>query len=427
MRSRSLLAARFLGAVAVSLAIHAAGAGVALFSGEVPILASATTGDAIVAELLPAEPTAISRETLARMALRARGVPAQAAARPGRPSPTAAAPTSPRAPAGEPTDADEVVALVPPAQTRADVAPAPAAVVPGPASESVAPATSDDARPSGEADERPAPSEATPAVAKAEDDVADPRRAVSPGESEATPVSTAGADPTEATEADVALARAPASESSLMHGPTSLPAAPRSVVEDLAARASVSTRAESEPFLTRRAVFEFLLDHPEFATHVTRALKVGRYRIWRTAEGLFLDDGWGATGRLAVLHRTAGTRVMYAKGQYEALLVPNIRGEAVVVIEYVFRAVGGGMDLVSAAITGYVTLESRALALAAKLASGAAARKADAEVRKLLKNFAKVSRAIDENPGALVAQLRARPEVPSRELHEFAALLGLDR
>src|SRR5262249_560078 len=169
------------------------------------------------------------------------------------------------------------------------------------------------------------------------------------------------------TEAEIAGARIPASEPGLMHGPAVLPEAPRSVVEDVAARAAVSTRAEAEPFLTRRAVFEFLLDHPDFATHVTRALKVGRYRIWRTDEGLFLDDGWGATGRLAVLHRTAGTRVLYAKGQYEALLLPRIRGEAVVVIEYVFRAVGGGMDLVSTAITSYVTLDSRALAVPAKV------------------------------------------------------------
>ena len=58
--------------------------------------------------------------------------------------------------------------------------------------------------------------------------------------------------------------------------------------------ASVATRVAAPAFPARREVFEYLLDHPELASHVTRALKVARYRIWRTRDGLFLDDGWGA-------------------------------------------------------------------------------------------------------------------------------------
>ena len=49
---------------------------------------------------------------------------------------------------------------------------------------------------------------------------------------------------------------------------------------------SLAVKVDAEPFVARRDVFEFLLDHPEFATHVTRALKLARYRIWRTPGGL---------------------------------------------------------------------------------------------------------------------------------------------
>src|SRR5205807_10595775 len=54
------------------------------------------------------------------------------------------------------------------------------------------------------------------------------------------------------------------------------------------------------------------------AIHVTRALKLARYRIWRGPEGgLWLDDGWGVVGLFSVVYATSGTRVVYAHGQYQ--------------------------------------------------------------------------------------------------------------
>src|SRR5439155_1282604 len=66
--------------------------------------------------------------------------------------------------------------------------------------------------------------------------------------------------------------------------PSQIPARERAWLQEVAEGASVSARAAGEPFLARADVFEFLLDHPEFATHVTRALKLARYRIWRGPE-----------------------------------------------------------------------------------------------------------------------------------------------
>ena len=95
-----------------------------------------------------------------------------------------------------------------------------------------------------------------------------------------------------------------------------MPAGERARLQEVAEAASVSARAAGEPFIARPDVFEFLLDHPEFATHVTRALKLARYRIWRGPEGgLWLDDGWGVVGQFSVVYATSGTRVAYAHGQ----------------------------------------------------------------------------------------------------------------
>ena len=57
--------------------------------------------------------------------------------------------------------------------------------------------------------------------------------------------------------------------------------------------------------------------------------------------------------------------------------------------------------------------------------SAAAQSKADTEARRLMKVFARVSQAVQENPAGVYEQLRQRPETPRRELEEFRQLLHL--
>jgi hypothetical protein len=199
----------------------------------------------------------------------------------------------------------------------------------------------------------------------------------------------------------------------------------RARLERVAEAASVATRVATEPFLARREIFEYLLDHPEFATHVTRTLRLARYRIWRTSDGMFLDDGWGATGHFSVVHAVAGRRVMYARGAYRQTVLPTINGEAVAMIEYEITPAGDGRDLVHATVSGFVKLDSGILALATKIVGPIAQRKADLEARRLMRTFARVSRAIEDNPADLYERLRQRPDVPARELQEFGRLLNL--
>src|SRR6185436_8778625 len=108
-----------------------------------------------------------------------------------------------------------------------------------------------------------------------------------------------------------------------------------------------SARAHGEPFLGRREIFEFLLDNLEFASHVTRVLRLARYRVSRTAAGLVVDDGWGSTLSLSLIQATNGARVLYARGHYRQPLLPDIHGQAVLMIEYDTTPADGGRDLVS--------------------------------------------------------------------------------
>jgi hypothetical protein len=207
--------------------------------------------------------------------------------------------------------------------------------------------------------------------------------------------------------------------------PTRLPEPARARVEPVTVNPSLAVKVDGEPFVARRAVFEFLLDHPEFATHVTRALKFARYRIWRTASGLGIDDGWGTVGTFELIHAAEGLRLMYARGVYHHRILPDINGQAVVVIDYGTQPAPQGRSLISAAVSGFVKLDSRILAAASKMATSVATAKGEKEARRLVRLFAKTTRAIDADPAGVFEQVRRQPDVPAADLEEFRRLLNL--
>jgi len=213
--------------------------------------------------------------------------------------------------------------------------------------------------------------------------------------------------------------------------PPDVPPAERGRLEEIAESAAVSTQVWAEPFVARREIFEYLLDHPEFASHVVRTLRLARYRVWRTGDGFFLDDGWGAKGRFSVVSATrrrdgsGGSRVMYAQGRYEPAMLPSIKGQAVVLLDYGIQPESGGKSIITTALSGYVKLDSRVLSAAGKAAGPVARAKADLEARRLVKVFAKTTRAIEADPAHVYAQVRDNPEVPRAELEEFRRLLNL--
>jgi hypothetical protein len=199
----------------------------------------------------------------------------------------------------------------------------------------------------------------------------------------------------------------------------------RARLDEVSRNPSLSARAESEVMVGRPEMFEFLLDHPDFATHITRALRLARYRIWRTDDGMFIDDGWGATGQLTVLHSAGGTRMLYAKGEFQHKLLPPIPGEAVVTIDYETWPTQDGRHLLQARLAGQLKIDNAFATVMLKIASSVAREKAAKESRRLLQTFAKVLRAIDETPAAVYASVSARPDVPQHQLERFRVLLGL--
>ena len=181
---------------------------------------------------------------------------------------------------------------------------------------------------------------------------------------------------------------------------------------------------ELEPYTVRPEIFEYLLDHPEFASHVTRALRAARYKIWREAGSLWLDDGWGVKGTFALVHAEPGLRLMYAQGAYQSAL-PDIKGRAVVALAYRFQPAPEGRQQVATVLTSFVQIDSAVIRAIGRMGGSLVQKKADREARGLLRVFSKVSRAIEDNPADAYARVKAHPDVPKQELEEFRKLLAV--
>jgi hypothetical protein len=206
--------------------------------------------------------------------------------------------------------------------------------------------------------------------------------------------------------------------------PPQVPPKERHRLEEIVKRAFASTQMGLDPYPVRPEIFEYLLDHPEFASHITRALRAGRYKIWRdaTTGALWLDDGWGVRGTFEIVYAAPGLRLMYAQGAYQSAL-PDITGRAVVALAYKLQPGAANRTQVATTLTSFVEIDSTVVRTVGKMGGPLVQKKADREARQLLKVFAKVCRAIEDNPADVYARVRGQPDVPKAELEEFRKLL----
>ena len=199
-----------------------------------------------------------------------------------------------------------------------------------------------------------------------------------------------------------------------------MPSADRARIENVLAKATVSTRVEIEPYPLRLDVFDYLLDHPEFATQVTRALKLARYRIWRTADGVHLDDGWGVTGLITPFYGEGGLRVIYARGRYAQSVLPDVRGQAVILLRYADGPGPNGRPALATSMEVFAQLDS---AMVATLAGSIAKSKATSEGLHVLKVFSRLSTHLERRTDEVLAELAKNPDVSRQELDGLRRLL----
>ena len=167
---------------------------------------------------------------------------------------------------------------------------------------------------------------------------------------------------------------------------------------------------------SREPVFLYLLDHPDFAAAVVRALRLGQYQVERRGDGFWGDDSRGARGMIRVLYADEGRRLYHLDGVYEGRGLPAIQGRMLVLIEFRHEDDPAGGTYLEASVTGHVKLDTPLVGaiaqLATTLARSTVERAADRKVRRFFGTVARVSRWAYDQPDQFWAALESNPEVP---------------
>jgi hypothetical protein len=211
-----------------------------------------------------------------------------------------------------------------------------------------------------------------------------------------------------------------------------LPDPARARAEAVLARSAFAQRVSGIRFPSREPVYLFLLDHPDFAASVARALRVGEYRVTPFEDGYRGDDNRGATGTIRVLYADDHRRLYHLQGRYDHRYLPTIEGQLLILLEYHHETTETGATVVEQALTGHVRIDTPLLGgladVLAALSRPLIEREAERKVRRFFGTVARVCRWAYEEPDQLLAALDGNPEVePGPALTAFRELLLADR
>lgn len=192
--------------------------------------------------------------------------------------------------------------------------------------------------------------------------------------------------------------------------------AARDRAEGVVAQSLFAQQVTGIRYRSREAVFEFLLDHPDFAASVARALHLGQYRVTALGDGYWGDDGRGARGMIRVLYAEPGQRLYHLEGRYESHGLPTIEGQLLVRFEFRHEEDGDGGSVMDSSLTGHLRIDTPfvgALArVAATLSRPLIEHAVERKVRRFFNTVARLSRWAYDEPEQVDAALDGHPDVP---------------
>ena len=206
----------------------------------------------------------------------------------------------------------------------------------------------------------------------------------------------------------------------------------RARVEAVLSHEIFAQRVTGIRYRSREEVYAFLLDHPDFAATVARAVRVGQYRLDRVDDTYVGDDQRGARGVLRLLHADPGRRLYYLEGRFDTPGLPTIAGEMLILLEFRHEDDGEGGTVVDQSLSGHMRIDTPVVgplaALLGSLARPIVTQAVERKVRRFFQTVARVSRWAYDEPEQLVAVLDQNPDVPQDPtLAAFARILLADR
>ncbi len=172
-------------------------------------------------------------------------------------------------------------------------------------------------------------------------------------------------------------------------------------------------------------VFDFLIEHPDFAATAGRILGIVKYRIVQERNGVFLgDDAHGATGTFELAYAEPGKRIYLARGTFVKRFFPTINGRIVLVMVYEHRTDQTGNSLVMNDVRGYLRIDNRLLGILARIARPVVGPIVDRKVLRTFAAAAKLTEQVSRDPAVLYRTLEASQEINKSDLREFRKALG---
>ncbi len=202
-----------------------------------------------------------------------------------------------------------------------------------------------------------------------------------------------------------------------------LPSASQRLVEPVVARPQISRDVDHITYPSRREIWEYLLDYPDFAADVARALHEGKYRLRQVGDHYEADDGRGVTGTVRPLLVEGGRRIFYLEGRYDTRWFPTLQGRAVVVLDSEYVEPPGGQPLAQVRLVGYLRIDNVVVRAFMAIAREFSERTFDGKVRKFFSHVERVSRRACDDPAGLLDLLAAEPRLNRERLAEFRGIL----
>jgi hypothetical protein len=178
----------------------------------------------------------------------------------------------------------------------------------------------------------------------------------------------------------VSPAEAPAGAFGLPRVPVEqLPPELRDKVQQVLEQPTLSAPGQAESFACQPALYHWLLDHPNQCVGLWRQMGARVTHIEERGNGWFAwVDGQGSEVRWGTVLRTPELRVWYAEGRVKpGVLLPSAQVRAVVVMYHRELQDAKGKTGIRHQARLYVTTDSRAMNLAARLMGGTAPRLAE--------------------------------------------------
>lgn len=195
------------------------------------------------------------------------------------------------------------------------------------------------------------------------------------------------------------------------------------LVNDVMAGAVVTHQVEGLWYRSRKEVFDFLIEHPDFAANVARVLKEGKYRVRQTPAGYDADDGRGAHGFFKPIMTDGDRRVFYLEGRYERPFLPTLSGRLVLVFEIVHRTHPGGTTNAETRVAAFLRLDNAVLERLARVVEPFSRSLMDRRLRRFFRHVERVSQRAYDDPEGLADELAHYPDLSAERVAQFRQVL----